>query len=1193
MAQDFIYLKDFIGSVRKIVILLAMLVVFLPSITHSLFFTVTPPGWFDTSWKNRTAVTITSNEGIVLSQLPDYHVRIMLSSPNFDFSKAKPDGSDLRFADDSGRLLNHWVEKFDSAGRSAVVWVKVPGLQSNASRSIYAYYGNSNAQSASSYDQTMQKLQAGQSVIGLWHFDEGSGTSTSDSSSNGLAAILNGASWTSSDGGNFGNSSPVKSFSSGSAVGFNGTGGHVAIDNALDSVPADGTIELWFMPGEDISSGAGQRLFSKINDESLSSLDLIDLYFDGGYLVARKASNTNLSTGALPVIIKSSQRTWRAGTWYHVAVMWGRYGFKLYVNGALEGVDFGKATVGAAPFGNGSARDFIVGAYNWQGQVTNGFKGSIDELRILGRALPEDEVVSDFERRATLGPKKEQEKWVKYAGNPVLSPAQSWEGSAVFEPTVMYEGGIFKMWHSAWANGGTCTTGYATSPDGIHWTEYPGNPVLGNGKGGVATACRNSVTKHNDTYYLFFVQTNSSDGKDGSRYVATSTDGINFTVRAQPVLPVDTTPGSWDRQMGSNTDVWVEDNKWFMLYDSGGDDGRWRMGLATGDGPFNWTKYANNPLAELQYGTGTYGAPTHAKIGGNYYLWYLAAEEHSLPSYVYRAFSADLKSWTKYEQRFDRPILPITQASFEFDQTADPYIIQVGDTIYLFYDGDCNSDPVCASTQNPAVYQAWIGVATFNGSWNSLLTDASIDYLLGASDTLAAQPPPQNSPPSVSLTKPVAGSSFTASAAIQFEASASDSDGTVSKVEFYNGLQLLGSDTSAPYAFSWSNVAAGNYILSAKAIDDKGGVAVSNNSQITVNTPVNSPPSISISSPANNSSYTAPASIKISATASDSDGTVSKVEFYKGATKLGESTSAPFSYAWNGVQAGTYVLTAKAYDNSGAEATSGAVNVNVSQMNNSPPTVTISVSQANPVAPANVTLTAVAADTDGTVSKVEFYSGQNKLAEDTAAPYAYQWSNIPAGSYSVTAKAYDSQNASATSSPIVLSVSSPPTANLSVQITSPATESSFPAPATITVTASVQNPDGNVLKVEFFAGETKIGEDATASDGWAFSWVNVPSGSYVITAKASDNSGGSSVSSQIKIYVSEISSPSPQPLPPVPPLGDLVSIAAIVLIAGAIAILGYSILTAKKPPEEKQATDDVSEEKEKILEELKKKLEEL
>jgi len=94
----------------------------------------------------------------------------------------------------------------------------------------------------------------------------------------------------------------------------------------------------------------------------------------------------------------------------------------------------------------------------------------------------------------------------------------------------------------------------------------------------------------------------------------------------------------------------------------------------------------------------------------------------------------------------------------------------------------------------------------------------------------------------------------------------------------------------------------------------------------------NEPPTVSLTSPANNSVYPAPASILLEATAADSDGMVTKVEFFNGTTLLGQSTIAPYQYSWSDVAAGSYALTAKATDNSGASTTSASVNVVVTAL---------------------------------------------------------------------------------------------------------------------------------------------------------------------------------------------------------------------------------------------------------------------
>ena len=91
----------------------------------------------------------------------------------------------------------------------------------------------------------------------------------------------------------------------------------------------------------------------------------------------------------------------------------------------------------------------------------------------------------------------------------------------------------------------------------------------------------------------------------------------------------------------------------------------------------------------------------------------------------------------------------------------------------------------------------------------------------------------------------------------------------------------------------------------------------------------NVPPQVSIASPTNGASFAAGANIAISANASDSDGSVVRVEFFRGATSIGVDTSAPFATTWNGATAGNHALTAVARDNAGANTTSAVVNITV------------------------------------------------------------------------------------------------------------------------------------------------------------------------------------------------------------------------------------------------------------------------
>jgi hypothetical protein len=97
---------------------------------------------------------------------------------------------------------------------------------------------------------------------------------------------------------------------------------------------------------------------------------------------------------------------------------------------------------------------------------------------------------------------------------------------------------------------------------------------------------------------------------------------------------------------------------------------------------------------------------------------------------------------------------------------------------------------------------------------------------------------------------------------------------------------------------------------------------------VTYETP-NGAPAVALTAPVNGARYLAGANLTLAANASDTDGTITKVEFFEGATKLGEATSDPYTFNWSAVSAGTYSLTAVATDNRGGSTTSAPVSISI------------------------------------------------------------------------------------------------------------------------------------------------------------------------------------------------------------------------------------------------------------------------
>ena len=235
---------------------------------------------------------------------------------------------------------------------------------------------------------------------------------------------------------------------------------------------------------------------------------------------------------------------------------------------------------------------------------------------------------------------------------------------------------------------------------------------------------------------------------------------------------------------------------------------------------------------------------------------------------------------------------------------------------------------------------SWTNVAVGTYSITARATDNSGATTTSTAVSVTVTGSTPNTPPTVSLTAPAANASFTAPSTISITANASDANGTVSSVAFYNGTTLLGTDATAPYSYSWTNVAVGTYSITARATDNAGATTTSTAVSVivTVTTP-NTPPTVSLTAPAANASFTAPATISITANASDANGTVSSVAFYNGTTLLGTDATAPYSYSWTNVAVGTYSITARATDNAGATTTSTAVSVTVTGPTSTDPIV--------------------------------------------------------------------------------------------------------------------------------------------------------------------------------------------------------------------------------------------------------------
>ncbi len=187
--------------------------------------------------------------------------------------------------------------------------------------------------------------------------------------------------------------------------------------------------------------------------------------------------------------------------------------------------------------------------------------------------------------------------WTPYAGNPILDvgTAGSWEDEWVYKPYVLFDGSTYHMWYTGW-DGTNTRIGYATSPDRITWTKYAGNPIMDKGSAGSweSLGVESPCILFDDTIYRMWY--NGWNGPN-SFYIgyATSPDGINWTKYAgNPILFAD--PGDWDYNRVEAPDVLFDGNKYHMWYTGGSQLWAHRIGYVTSPDGMAWTKEENPVL---------------------------------------------------------------------------------------------------------------------------------------------------------------------------------------------------------------------------------------------------------------------------------------------------------------------------------------------------------------------------------------------------------------------------------------------------------------------------------------------------------------------------------------------------------------------------------------------------------------------
>lgn len=276
--------------------------------------------------------------------------------------------------------------------------------------------------------------------------------------------------------------------------------------------------------------------------------------------------------------------------------------------------------------------------------------------------------------------------------------------------------------------------------------------------------------------------------------------------------------------------------------------------------------------------------------------------------------------------------------------------------------------------------------------------------------------------------------------------------------------------------------------------------------------------SVTLTSPTDGETYTAPATINLAADATTASGTITKVDFYRGQLLLGTDTEAPYEFQWIAAPQGFYDLYARATDSTGAIRDSNIASIRVN------PEVTTVRLQGDVTTPGGGWMAGITLQLTGMANgnPINRTSVSNNFG-------AYGFFNLPAGGdYTITPQGttitFTPPSASFTNvSQDIFDIdfeASAANQSPSVQINSPTDGAVFTMPAAIPVSATSTDIDGTIVRTRMSAQSdtmfVTIGE--TLGPSFSALWQPNQPGTYTIWASALDK-GGLQTSTSITITV--------------------------------------------------------------------------
>ena len=388
-------------------------------------------------------------------------------------------------------------------------------------------------------------------------------------------------------------------------------------------------------------------------------------------------------------------------------------------------------------------------------------------------------------------------------------------------------------------------------------------------------------------------------------------------------------------------------------------------------------------------------------------------------------------------------------------------------------------------------------------------------------------PPPDTTPPSVSITTPVAGANVLGT--INVTASASDNVG-MAGVQFLLDGTNLGVEVTGPgptYSLSWNTTTVGNgpHVLSARARDAANNATTAANISISVSNDTTQP-TISLTAPADGATLNGTVSVTASATDNVS---MAGVQFLLdgvnlGTEVLGSGPSYTFNWNTNVTANGTHALSARARDTSNNHASTTSISVTVSNPDTTAPVASLTAPAAGAVVSGNVNVSASATDNVG-VAGLQFLLDGANLGVELTVPgpsYTMTWptTGTANGLHILSARARDAANNVTISNPVNVTVTNGDLTPPTVSLTSPGAGATVNGNVGLTASAT---DNVAMAGVQFLLDGTNLGAEVTGlGPTYTFNWdtTTAANGPHTLSARARDVSNNMASATSLSVNIS-------------------------------------------------------------------------